>query len=180
MPNTNKILAIDPGTRHMGLAFLGRGKLHYYGVKNIKNRSASETLKEGRKLISRLIREMKPTLLAVEKTFFGTSPNAALLNLVSDEIRTVAKRLRVPVVGYAPTTVKKFITGFGHATKKEVAKAIVIWHPELRVYLTQDRAWKERYHQNMFDAVALAMMTYLRNVPPEERGRLRRPGRRAE
>ena len=179
MQNNNKILAIDPGTRHMGVAFLGRGKLLYHGVKNIKGRTGSETLKEGRKLISRLIREMRPTVIAHEKTFFGTSPNAALLNLVSDEIRAVAKRLRVPVVGYAPSTVKKFITGFGHATKKEVAKAIVFWHPELRVYLTQDRAWKERYHQNMFDAVALAMMTYLRNATPAERARRRQPGRRA-
>ncbi len=30
--------------------------------------------------------------------------------------------------------------------------------PELKVYLTQDRAWKERFHQNMLDAVALGMM----------------------
>ncbi len=27
-------------------------------------------------------------------------------------------------------------------------------YPEFKVYLTQDRAWKERYHHNMFDAVA--------------------------
>jgi len=36
-----------------------------------------------------------------------------------------------------------------------VAKVIVASYPELKVYLTQDRAWKEKYHQNMFDAVAL-------------------------
>lgn len=175
MPTTTaKILAIDPGTRHMGVAFLNRGKLQYHGVKDIRSgRTAAATLKEGRKLIARLIREMTPGLLVVEKTFFGDSPNAALLNQVSAEIRAVAKRLRVPVVGYAPTSVKKFITGFGHATKKEVAKAIIIWHPELRVYLTQDRAWKERYHQNMFDAVALAMMADLRRRRPV-RGRGRR------
>lgn len=39
-----------------------------------------------------------------------------------------------------------------------VARVIVSKFPELKVYLTQDRAWKERYHQNMFDAVALGMM----------------------
>lgn len=168
MPSsTNKILAIDPGTRHMGVAFLANSKLLYYGVKNIKSaRSASDTLRQGRHLITRLIREMGPGLLAIEKTFFGKSPNAVALNRVSAEIKTVAKREHVPVIGYAPSSVKKFITGFGHATKKEVAKAIVLWHPELRVYLTQDRAWKERYHQNMFDAVALAMMADLRGGRP--------------
>jgi hypothetical protein len=39
-----------------------------------------------------------------------------------------------------------------------VARIIVARFPELKVNLTQDRAWKERYHQNMFDAVALGMM----------------------
>jgi len=39
-----------------------------------------------------------------------------------------------------------------------VARAIVRKYPELKVYLTQDRAWKERFHANMFDAVALGMM----------------------
>lgn len=29
---------------------------------------------------------------------------------------------------------------------------------ELKVYLTQDRVWKEKFHQNMFDAVALGIM----------------------
>jgi hypothetical protein len=39
-----------------------------------------------------------------------------------------------------------------------VARVIVSKCPELKVYFTQDRAWKELYHQNMFDAVALGMM----------------------
>jgi len=31
-------------------------------------------------------------------------------------------------------------------------------YPELKVYLSQDRAWKDHYHQNMFDAIALGLM----------------------
>jgi len=64
----------------------------------------------------------------------------------------------VKVLSFAPNTVKKYITGNGRASKAEVAKVIISKYPELKVYLTQDRAWKERYHQNMFDAVALGIM----------------------
>jgi len=32
----------------------------------------------------------------------------------------------------------------------------------LKVYLTQERAWKERFHQNMFDTVALAIMASIK------------------
>jgi len=63
---------------------------------------------------------------------------------------------------YSPNTVKKFICGNGWATKAEVSRAVVLKYPELKVYLTQDRAWKERFHQNMFDAVALGIMAMRR------------------
>ena len=53
-----KILAIDPGTREMGVAFLEKGKLIHYGVKSIKKkRSPHETLEEGREIVNRLIND---------------------------------------------------------------------------------------------------------------------------
>jgi len=62
MPRNNKkILAIDPGTREMGIAFLEKGKLIYHGVKNIKKgKSPHETLKKGRKVVLRLIKDFNP------------------------------------------------------------------------------------------------------------------------
>ncbi len=157
--NNSKILAIDPGTRKMGVAFLEKGKLVYHGVKVIKKgKSPHETLWEGRKTILRLIKDYKPDVLVFEKTFFANNRSASLLNVFVDEIRTIGRRKGLSVIGYAPNTVKKFICGNGRASKKEVARVIVSKYPELKVYLTQDRAWKEEYHQNMFDAVALGMM----------------------
>jgi len=154
-----KILAIDPGTREIGIAFLEEGKLIYYGVKIIgKRKSPSEALKEGRKIVLRLIMDFKPKTLVLEKAFFANNRSAALLNVFVDEIRAIGRRKGLKVMSFAPSTVKKFICGNGRASKKEVARVIVSKYPELKVYLTQDRAWKEQYHQNMFDAVALGMM----------------------
>ena len=31
-------------------------------------------------------------------------------------------------------------------------------YPQLKVYLSQDRKWKEKYYANMFDAVALGLV----------------------
>jgi len=157
--NNKKVLAIDPGTGEMGIAFLDKGKLIYHGVKSIKReKSPHETLKEGRRTILRLIKDFKPQVLVVEKAFFANNRNAALLNIFFDEIMAIGRRKKLKVLSFAPSTVKKQICGNGRATKREVARVIVSKFPELKVYLTQDRAWKERYHQNMFDAVALGMM----------------------
>jgi len=161
MPNNkNKILAIDPGTREMGVALFDKGKLIYHGVKvgRDKEKAPDEKLREARKIVLRMIRDFKPQLLVVEKTFFANNRNASLLNVLFDEMKVMAKRKGLRFVSYAPNTVKKWICGNGHASKMEVARAVVAKYPELKVYLTQDRAWKEEYHQNMFDAVALGMM----------------------
>lgn len=159
--NNSKILAIDPGTKHIGVAFLEEGRLIYYGVKVVRRRnSPAEILRECRKIILRLIKDFKPTTIVVEKTYFANSKNrnSSLLNVFVDEIRIIGKRKGLKVIAYAPSTVKKAICGNGRASKKEVAKVVIARYPELNVYLNQDRAWKERYHQNMFDAVALGVV----------------------
>lgn len=154
-----KILAIDPGTRYMGYAFLDKRKLLYYGVKPVKKKKSPHgTLREGRRIVLRLINDLKPNLLAVEKTFVASNRNASLLNVFFDEITSIGKRKHLKVLSFAPSTVKKCIAKDGWARKEEVARVIAAKYPELKVYLTQDRGWKERYHQNMFDAVALAEM----------------------
>jgi len=153
-----RILAIDPGTREMGIALLEGRKLIYHGVKQIKSApSPAERLREARQVVMTLLKDFRPQTLVVEKAFFANNRNASLLNVLVDEIRALGRRRGLKVLSFAPSTVKKHICGNGRASKKEVARAVVARYPELKVYLTQDRAWKESYHQNMFDAVALAL-----------------------
>jgi crossover junction endodeoxyribonuclease RuvC len=154
----HKILAIDPGTREMGIALLEDRRIIYHAVKVIpKKRTPHETLSEGRKTVLRLINDWQPDTLAIEKTFIRNSRNAALLNVLADEIRAIGKRKGLEVLGFAPNTVKKFVCGNGHASKEEVARAIIATYPDLKVYLTQNRAWKAKFHQNMFDALAVGL-----------------------
>jgi crossover junction endodeoxyribonuclease RuvC len=156
-----RILAIDPGTRFMGVAFLDEGKLIYHAVKVVaKGQSPQRTLQCARDAVVRLIDDFEPDIIAVEKTFFSRNRNTALLNVLFDEIRSLARRRLLVFISYAPSTIKKFTCGNGRADKKQVATVVVSKFPELKVFLSQDRAWKERFHQNMFDAVALAIMTH--------------------
>jgi crossover junction endodeoxyribonuclease RuvC len=165
-PMGARILAIDPGTKHMGVALLDNGALIYGGVKVIRSRrSPHEIIQTCRKIILRLIRDYRPQALVVEKTFFSNNRNSALLNVLFDEIKNIGKRKKLPVIGYAPNTVKKATCGDGRASKEEVARVVIARYPELKVYLTQDRKWKESFHYNMFDAVALGMM----GLPKKER-----------
>jgi Holliday junction resolvasome RuvABC endonuclease subunit len=166
-----RILAIDPGTRHMGVAVLDGSRLIYHGVESLpKGRSPHETLDAGRKTVLRYINDFKPEILVIEKTFFANNRNSALLNVFADEISAVGKRKGLMVRPFAPSVVKKAVCGNGWAKKDEVARAVVVQYPELKPYLGQDRKWKSRYHSNMFDAVAVGMMVKLRLTPSERMG----------
>jgi crossover junction endodeoxyribonuclease RuvC len=154
-----KILAIDPGTKYIGVAFLEGIKLIYHGVKVIPNEKfPKEKLKEGREIILRLIRDYRPDVLVVERSFFANNRTASLLHVFINEIRAIGKKKGVKVISYAPSTVRKRIAGNGRASKEELSVIIVSKYPELKVYLSQDRAWKNQHHQNMFDAIALGLM----------------------
>ena len=76
MPKTStRILAIDPGTRLMGVAFLDDGKLLYHSVKVIaRGRSPQQTLQRAKGVILRLIDDLGPQIIAAEKTFFSQEP----------------------------------------------------------------------------------------------------------
>jgi len=156
--HNTKILAIDPGTKEMGIAFLDGGKLVYHSVSVINGKLPHDKLMEGRKIILRLIKDFKPNVLVIERSFFANNRTASLLHIFINEIKAIGKRKGLKVISYAPSTVRKLICGNGRADKKALSEVIVSRFPELKIYLTQDRAWKERYHQNMFDAVALALM----------------------
>lgn len=154
----SKILAIDPGTRHMGVALFEDGDIIYHGVTTIAKRaSPHEHLRAARKVVLRLISDFAPSVLAVEKAFFANNRNTALLNVLVDEIRAIGRRKGLTVIALAATTVRKAVCGNGRASKEDVARVVVSRFPELRAYISYDRKWKRRYHSNMFDAVALAL-----------------------
>ena len=157
--HNNKVLAIDPGTKYMGVAFLDEGDLVYHGVEVIKKQKAPHlTLRECRKVILRFIQGYRPQVLAVEKTFFANNRNSALLNVLVDEIRAIGRRKGLRVVAFAPSKVKKVVAGNGRASKRDVASVVIARYPNLKVHLPQNRKWKERFWCNAFDAVAIGMV----------------------
>ena len=158
---SQKILAIDPGTRNIGIAFFEGKELIYYGVKIVKRmKSPQNTLREGKHIVLRLIQDFKPNTLVVEKKFFSNNRNSALLNVFAAEIQTIGKRKGLKVLSFAANTVRKKICGNGSVSKDDIAKVIVSQFPYLNPYPTSDRKWKEQFHRNMFDAIALGLMVH--------------------
>lgn len=142
------------------MAFFIGQELEDYSVKSLRrpNRNGFRILSL---VLTRIIEEKCPTVFALEKNNFQDLPQNKLVVQVVRKIKKAAKMHGLPVYEFAPGTIKKVVAGDGRATKKELSKAVSLLFPYLRPYRGTGKKWKDRYHQNMFDAIAVGL-TYLR------------------
>lgn len=151
------ILALDPGLRELGYAVLQGRRLVTSGVLGLRRIPKRDRLDMARKHVRSWLRTHRPQVVVVEKTYRHPVPWLDQLHQLSRSARNLATRRHAVFAMYSPQRVRATVAGNGKAKKPEVAIAVAHRFPSLRVYLTQDRRWKERYWQNMFDAIALAL-----------------------
>jgi len=152
-----KILAIDPGTKHMGFASFEGTELVDYGVKTIKQGSEKIMLSHLNVIVNRLIKEKKPDYLVLERNSFSQIRQNIRLARAMSIMRYIAKRHGILVYEYDSRTIRKEICNDGNASKIRIAQTLVTTFDELRVYLKSDKVWVLRYNLNIMDAVAVGM-----------------------
>jgi Holliday junction resolvasome RuvABC endonuclease subunit len=162
MIHKHSFVAIDPGHREIGFAHFDCDELVDYGVKSLRrsklNKSPYEIFEA---ILIRFIKEKTPSAIALEKNSFAKiNQNLPVMRIIK-MVHEIAKKHNIPVYEFAPNTIRKEICNDGRATKRDVAKIISASIPELAVYQESSRIWRERYYQNMFDAVACGL-TYLK------------------
>ena len=163
------ILALDPGLRDLGYAVLRGRRLVTSGVLGLRRMPKGERLVSARKHVRSWLRTHQPDVVVVEKTYRHPLPWLDQLHQLSRSARNLATRQHAGFAMYSPQRVRATVAGNGRARKPEVAIAVAHRYPSLRVYLTQDRRWKERYWQNMFDAIALALHHQTTQPPSRSR-----------
>lgn len=167
---TDTILALDPGLRDLGFAVLHGRRLVTSGVLGLRRTPNAKRLPTARKHLQAWLRTHHPDVVVVEKTYRHPVPWLDQLHQFSRSAQNLATRQHATFTMYSPQSVRATVAGNGKAKKPEVAVAVAHRFPSLRVYLTQDRRWKERYWQNMFDAIALGLHHQNATQPPS-RGR---------
>lgn len=160
------ILAIDPGLRELGMAVLSGHRLVASGALSLRRLPRGARLPEVRRHVKGWLRLHRPSAVVMEKTYHHPVPWLDGVHNLTLSVRRLARRQGVHVAAYSPQQVRQGVLGNGRASKAEAAVAVALRFPHLRVYLTQDRRWKERYWQNMFDAIALALHHQSTTQPP--------------
>jgi len=163
---TSTILALDPGLRELGFAVLKGPKLLASGVRPLFLTPKQFRVDEGRRVLKQWLQAYDPDIVLVERTYAHPTGTFDSVHRFATALQKAAGRRGFAAATYPPQTVRKAIVGNGNAPKSAIARVLAAKYPSLRVYVTQDRKWKERYWQNLFDALALAEYHRIVSQPP--------------
>lgn len=154
LTKNNRLLAIDPGAREMGIAVLDDAQLIHYGVKSLKTYRPQQILKRSvADILTRLIIEYSITTLIIEDGHFSQMASP-LYNAVLHAIQETANYRKLKLAVYGSKTIRKFLCRDAKATKQRTAQILAERYPELKMYLEQNRRWKDKYWMHVFDALA--------------------------
>ena len=135
MPDTTRILGIDPGLRRTGWGVIdiaGNG-LSFVASGTVTSNAAGDLaarLLELHDGLSAILDLYAPAEAAVEQTFVNRDAAATLkLGQARGIALLVPARGGVPVAEYAPNAVKKTVVGAGHAEKGQIRKMVGVLLP---------------------------------------------------
>jgi Holliday junction resolvasome RuvABC endonuclease subunit len=166
-----RVLALAPGTRHLGFAVVEDKELIHFGVKTLEWKKTSPLLfAEVARYLTRLFPVHRPTVLAIEDVFYAQAKRSRLLRAFISAARRWARQKGLRVLAFRPTSVKeKFCEG--KRTRMALAEAMVRRYWFLYSFLKAGRT--RPYWLQMFDAVALGTLVAADSARKERQARSR-------
>lgn len=125
-----RILGIDPGTGICGFGVINvdRGKptLVDAGVISTPPHTPlPERLEDIYDSLHEIIKLNKPDVVSIEKLFFMQNITTGISVAEARGVCIlVAKQAKLPIFEYSPNEIKKTMTGFGHADKKQMQEMV--------------------------------------------------------
>jgi len=149
----HKILAVNPGSRYVGIAVFEGAELKDWRVKVIKGKFSKEKFKTIRLLVSSFTDQYRPRVLVIKRLHHSHS-SANLKRLVG-QIKQSSKRKGLKVYQFSIKELENFFSPQQRINRDELAAILASRYPELLPEFNKERTNKNRYHTRMFEAVAL-------------------------
>ncbi len=123
-----RILGIDPGTTRIGFGVIETGSTFTHiksGILPLPPAVGSARLLSIESELGKLIREVQPEKIGVEKLFFSKNKKTALTVAEARGVimHTILKH-GIPIIELTPNEVKVAVTSNGNASKDAVAKMV--------------------------------------------------------
>jgi Holliday junction resolvasome RuvABC endonuclease subunit len=150
------VLAVNPGTRYLGLAVFYGQYLKDWRTKALKGPWSKEKLTNTLAIISSWIAQYEPDCLVIKKLHPARSSES--LDVLAGKMEELGLKDGLPVRRYSIKELEAFLCHDAPKNKRNLAEAVAANFPELYLELMTERNRKNPYHMRMFEAVALGAM----------------------
>jgi Holliday junction resolvasome RuvABC endonuclease subunit len=155
------VLAVNPGSRYLGLALFRGQELIDWGIRVIKKRNLEDKLELAKSVVSAMITQHEVKIMAIKQLHpCRTSVN---LDRLAVAITALASSKGLRIYQYPLEQVETAICGSEKVSKGKLAKQICETYSFLAQDLEKEMASRNPYHTRMFEAVALGL-TCLREL----------------
>lgn len=162
--NPHSTLAINPGTRYLGLAVFHGNQLIDWRVKVLKGRWSKLKLEKVVSIVDAVIDRYRPEALAIKKLHPARS--SGNLDTLVGRVEKLALRNGIRLRQYSIEQIEAFLCGNKRRNKRNLAEAVAANYPDLYgelnaeypELLDPEKKRKNPYHIRMFEAVALGAM----------------------
>lgn len=150
-----RVLGIDPGIAIVGYSILDVEEdcctlVSSGSIQTDKNKTEAGRLYEISKDLEEIIKQFEPDTAGVEKLYFFKNQKTIIpVAQARGVIMMTLEKMKIPAVEYTPIIVKQTITGYGRATKNEVAEAVE------RMVEKNDKKWPKL--DDTVDSIAIAV-----------------------
>jgi Holliday junction resolvasome RuvABC endonuclease subunit len=159
MPKTPpRILAVNPGSRYIGIAVFRGFELSDWGVKVVSGKTPSGKLASVRAILRDCVERYDPDVLAIKR--LHRSRSSRRLNDLVKTIKQLCRRRGIKIYQYSIQDVKGALCPPGRANKRKLAEVLAATYPVLAHELQRERQRRNPYHVRMFEAVALGTACY--------------------
>ncbi len=155
-----RILAINPGSRYLGIAVFDGAELYDWAVKVVGGENLAGKRSSVRKLISEQISRYGVNTLALKEVHPARS-SYSLLEIVS-EVKTLARLQRLAVRMFSIQETKRHLLSSGTGNKRLLLQEIAQRHPFLLPDIRREEESKNPYLMRMFEAVAMGIVCFNR------------------
>lgn len=156
--STNKILAINPGTRYLGIAVFHGPELRDWGTRGVKGKWSAGKDEKLKELILTLIAQHRPEAIAIKK--LHPSRSSKQLDFFVSSIKLMAEGAGLPLYEYPIKYLEAYFSPGNKISKRKLAELLAQRHPSLFQELKKDGSNSSRYYLWMFEAVAVGAVCF--------------------
>jgi len=148
-----RILAVNPGSRYLGIAFFQGVELRDWKVKILKGEWSREKMEKAKKIVSFLIDYWRPNVLVIK--LLHPSRSSRNLKILVAKIKVLSKKRGLKVYQYSIKEIEDFFFTKEKMNKRKLAEMVASRYTELIPQFEKEKNHRNPYHIRMFEAVAL-------------------------